>query len=148
VAVIVKSTGWQYLEPVFQEVFGRLDLPGKMKANNGPPFSGNAYKQFCTMNEIERVSSFPLNPQQNGMAEAAMKHINMAAQHASLKGTPLGKTLAARMRAHNDSEHSETHEVPSQVMFRRRLRRGLPSLLPTHVKIDMEAMRKHDTEAR
>jgi RNase H-like domain found in reverse transcriptase/Reverse transcriptase (RNA-dependent DNA polymerase)/Integrase zinc binding domain len=148
VAAIVKSTGWQYLEPVFQEVFGRLGLPGKMKADNGPPFSGNAYKQFCTMNDIERVSSFPLNPQQNGMAEAAMKHINMAAQHASVEGTSLGKTLAARMRAHNDSEHSETHEVPSQVMFGRRLRRGLPSLLPTIVKIDMEAMRRRDTEAK
>jgi hypothetical protein len=82
------------------------------------------------------------------MAEAAMKHINRAAQHASVEGTPLGKTLGERIRAHNDAEHTETRLVPSQVMWGRRLRRGLPSQRPARVVIDVEAMRERDRAAK
>jgi RNase H-like domain found in reverse transcriptase/Reverse transcriptase (RNA-dependent DNA polymerase)/Integrase zinc binding domain len=47
VAAIVKSTSWNHLEPVLEDIFNRFGLPAKMKADNGPPFNGNAYKRFC-----------------------------------------------------------------------------------------------------
>jgi transposase InsO family protein len=147
-AAIVKSTGWIYLKPVLDDVFGRLGAPAAIKSDNGPPFSGSEYRQYCDANGIERVFSFPLNPQQNGMAEAAMKHVNSAAQHAAVEGKSLRDTLVARIRAHNDAQHRETGEVPSQLLFGRRLRRGLPSVLSTHVQVDRDAMRERDFESK
>jgi RNase H-like domain found in reverse transcriptase/Reverse transcriptase (RNA-dependent DNA polymerase)/Integrase zinc binding domain/Integrase core domain len=144
VAAIVKSTGWKHLLPVFEEVFGRLGLPKTMKSDNGAPFNGDAYKKYCVDHGIDRVNSFPEDPKQNGMAEAAMKHVNAAAQHASVEGIPLAEALRERVMAHNDSEHRETREVPSHVLWGRRLRRNLPSLRPTHEKVDVERMRAQD----
>jgi RNase H-like domain found in reverse transcriptase/Reverse transcriptase (RNA-dependent DNA polymerase)/Integrase zinc binding domain len=147
-AAIVKSTSWKHLEPVLEEIFGRWGLPATIKSDNGAPFSSIAYKLYCDQRGIDRVFSFPLNPQQNGMAEASMKHINLAAQHASIGKKPLGDALNARIRAHNDSAHRVTGEVPSQVMMGRHLRRGLPSMLPVHVRVDTEAMRERDSEEK
>lgn len=147
-AAIVKSTGWKHLEPVFDEVFGRFGFPATIKSDNGAPFSGGQYKEYCDKNGIERVFSFPLDPKQNGMAEASMKHVNRSAQHAAVEGTSLAKALKERIRAHNDSAHSETREVPSQVMFGRRLRRNLPTARPALVAIDTEAMRAKDKESK
>jgi RNase H-like domain found in reverse transcriptase/Reverse transcriptase (RNA-dependent DNA polymerase)/Integrase zinc binding domain/Integrase core domain len=147
-AAIVRSTGWKHLEPVFNEIFGRLGFPKTIKSDNGAPFSGQQYKQYCDSNGIERVFSFPLDPKQNGMAEAAMKHVNSAAQHASVEGTSLATALKERVRAHNDSEHSETKVVPSQVIYGRRLRRNLPTVKPPIVAIDIEAMREQDKSSK
>lgn len=93
---------------------------------------------------IKPVFSWPLNPQQNGAAEATMKHINRAVQNAAAEGTNIIAALEDRIQAHNSAVHSETGAIPSKVMFHRRLRTGLPLLRPAEVSIDAEEMRRKD----
>lgn len=145
---IVKSTGWQYLEPVLDSIFYRFGYPKAIKSDNGPPFSSNAYKQYCEGRGIERVFSWPLNPQQNGAAEATMKHVNRAIQNATAEGVPIDRALHDRIQAHNDAIHSETSEIPTEVMFGRRLRRGLPMNRSPRATVNDRDIRERDWSAK
>lgn len=147
-AGVVKSTSWKDLQPILDETFGKFGYPKQLKSDNGPPFSGVQYKKYCEERGIENVFSWPLNPQQNGMAEATMKHVNRAVQNASAEGRDAYECLKERIQAHNDAPHRETGAVPSQVMFGRHLRRGLPLMKPAGVLIDSASLRETDWAAK
>lgn len=147
-AAIVQSTGWKHLEPFLSELFDKFGTPVMMKSDNGPPFSGEQYKSWCLQRGIEPVFSWPLNPQQNGAAEAVMKHINSAVQTAAVEGIGVAASLRNRVRAHNSTPHRETNQVPEELMFNRRVRRGLPMAQGAQITIDVEAMRERDWAAK
>lgn len=143
-AALVRSTGWVHLEPLLTELFDRMGDPLTIKSDNGPPFSGDAYKEFCRRRGVQVVFSWPLNPQQNGAAEATMKLVGRAIQNATAEGSDIGLALRHRVRAHNNAVHTETGRVPSELMYGRRLRRGLPLARPTMVPLNPEEMRERD----
>jgi Integrase core domain len=143
-AEIVRSTGWVHLQPVLENMFYRLGYPLRIKSDNGPPFNGDQYKFYCETRGIKPTFSAPLNPQQNGAAEAVMKHINRAAQNASAEKIDIAKALRDRIQAHNSATHSVTKQIPSEVLFGRRLRTGLPMKRPAATQIDTETMRDLD----
>jgi hypothetical protein len=145
---IVRSTSWDHLEPVLREIFLRFGLPKSVKSDNGPPFSSAAYKEYLTSKGVTPEFSWPLNPQQNGAAEATMKHVNRAVQNATAEGTSIVTALEDRIQSHNNSTHTETGKVPSEVMFGRRLRMGLPLIRPARVDIDDEEMRQKDWDSK
>lgn len=145
---IVKSTGWKHLEPVLDEIFYRFGYARLMKSDNGPPFSGKQYKEYCAARGVETVFSWPLNPQQNGAAESTMKHINRAIQNATAENSDIAKALRDRVQAHNSARHRETNEIPSEVMFGRRLRTGLPLAQTAKTPLNPEEMKQHDWEAK
>lgn len=60
------------------------------------------------------------------MAERGMQTINKAMQSASVEKTDFRKSLAEAVRAYNTAVHRTTNEVPSDLMFARKLRRSLP----------------------
>lgn len=143
-----KSTGWKHLEPILTELFERFGNPLMVKSDNGPPFSGDAYKTFLQQRGIEPTFSWPLNPQQNGAAEATMKHINDAIQSGAVEGAGAMEAIRKRVRAHNSAVHRETHQIPDEVMYGRRLRRGLPLARDTKVTIDDQEMRQRDWDSK
>lgn len=147
-AGVVKSTDFQSTKAYLGEIFDLFGFPAAIKSDNGPPFNSADYRQFCEERGIENVHSWPLTPQQNGMAERTMATVGKAMQMASAESGDYQESLANAIRAHNSAEHRITGQVPSDVMFGRRLRRALPLARSAIANVDHEALRKRDWDEK
>ncbi|XP_058826785.1 uncharacterized protein K02A2.6-like [Topomyia yanbarensis] len=52
-----------------REIFSRYGVPSLIKADNGPQFSSEEFKNFCKEYGIQLVSTIPYWPQMNGQVE-------------------------------------------------------------------------------
>lgn len=128
IAKPVRSTSFEHTRKVLEEVFEKEGYPGNMKSDNGPPFNGDDYRQYCLERGINATFSTPLYPQQNGLAESCMKLVNRAMSAASASGASYGEELNAAIHAYNGAAHSVTGVPPEEVMTGRKIKRGLPLL--------------------
>lgn len=144
----VKSTDWQSTMKVFDRLFEERGYPKSIKTDNGPPFSGREYKEYCKERSIKDVYSTPLHPQQNGMAERYMQIVNKAMQIAALNGHPYEVELASCVRAHNSAKHRVTQMAPEELLHKRKIRRDLPLTGKTRIEIDEEALRERDADEK
>lgn len=143
-AMTLKSTDFASTVKCFDVIFDQHGFPKAMKSDNGPPFNSKDYREYCANRGIAPVFSWPLTPQQNGMAEKAMQIVDKAMQAASAEGRDFRKTLAEAIRAHNTAVHRTTNVVPSDVMFARKLRRTLPLLGSAIFLTNDEEIRERD----
>lgn len=143
-ASVVKSTDFGSVKAVLEVLFKRNGRPERIKSDNGPPFNGHEYGDYCEHLGIEVVFITPLHPQQNGMSERYMQVINKAMQIAVVEGKPYGEMLASSITAHNSAKHRITQVAPEELMFARKLRRDLPLFGNSSVNIDMEELRFRD----
>ena len=141
---VVFATDYESVEKVFDKLFNQFGLPQAIKSDNGPPFNGQKYKDYCLQRGIIPRFSTPLHPQQNGMAERYMQVVNKAMCIANNRGTDFVQELAAAVRAHNSAEHRTTGVAPERLMFGRDVRRALPLLPGTQSQVDKEEVRERD----
>lgn len=144
----VKSTGFDSTKRVFDEVFGREGFPKNIRSDNGPPFNGIEYKQYCAERGIERIYSTPLFPQQNGLIENYMKLVNRAMTAAALNNTDFKGELQATVNAHNAATHAVTGFPPEEVMLGRKIKRRLPLLLHQKSQHDDKLLNERDRLAK
>ncbi|XP_055591506.1 uncharacterized protein K02A2.6-like [Uranotaenia lowii] len=144
----VKSTSFDHTQKVLNEIFEREGFPESIKTDNGPPFNGQDYKDFCTERGINVIYSTPYYPQQNGLVEGYMKLINKAMAAALSNGTNYIDELQASVQAHNSAEHSVTKVPPEEVLMRRKIRRRLPLLGPSNVKLKDKILDERDRKAK
>lgn len=148
IAKPVKSTSFEHTRSVLDEVFEREGFPKNMKSDNGPPFNGEQYKQYCLERGINAIFSTPLYPQQNGLAESCMKLVNKAMAAASSTGTNYREELNAAVRAYNAAAHSVTGIPPEEVMTGRKIKRGLPLLCRGKATFDDDLLNARDRESK
>lgn len=140
----MKSTNFAAVKAVLDALFNKFGFPQAGKSDNGPPFNGEDYKNYCKTKGIRAIFSTPLNPQQNGMVERYMQIVNKAMAIANVGNTSYLVELAQAIRAHNSAAHRVTQLVPDELMFGRKLRRSLPLIGDAKVTIDVEKLRKND----
>lgn len=140
----VKSTDFNSTRAALSEIFDTFGYVKTIKSDNGPPFNSRDYEKFCADRGIEIIKSWPLHPQQNGMAERYMQAVNKAMQAATLSGQNFRNELANMVKAHNNATHRTTGKVPNELMFGRKLRHGLPLIGRAAVMIDDEEVRERD----
>jgi len=58
---------------VLLSIFSFWGLPKKLVSDNGPPFSSNTYKQFCTKFDIKLLYSPVSHPQSNAQVERSVQ---------------------------------------------------------------------------
>lgn len=148
IAKPVKSTSFENTRRVLDAVFEKEGFPQNIKSDNGPPFNGEDYKQYCTERGINVIFSTPLYPQQNGLAESCMKLINKAMTAAASSGTNYVEELNAAVQAYNAAAHSITRVPPEEVFMGRRIKRGLPLLRRGKVTFDDELLDTRDRESK
>ncbi|XP_058817380.1 uncharacterized protein K02A2.6-like [Topomyia yanbarensis] len=144
----VKSTSFELTKGILEEIFQREGFPKSIKTDNGPPFNGEAYKNYCAERGINTVFSTPLFPQQNGLVENYMKVVNKAMATASANGTNFKVELQAAVSAHNASAHTVTKVPPEEIMLGRKIKRGLPLLFPAKANHDDELLNARDKKAK
>lgn len=148
VAFIVKRQEFEgNVKPAFERLFERFGKPKSVRSDNGPPFNGDPYASYLREAGVKAEFSIPLHPQQNGMIERYMQLVNKAAQISTIEGTAFEGNLNAILRAHNQSRHRITGQVPEDLLWGRKLRRELPAL-SSKLTISNEALRERDFQQK
>ncbi|XP_055542568.1 uncharacterized protein K02A2.6-like [Wyeomyia smithii] len=144
----VKSTSFEVTKRVLEEIFDKEGFPESMKSDNGPPFNGEDYKQYCHERGTKTLFSTPFFPQQNGLVENYMKVINKSMAIAVCTGSDYNEELQAAIRAHNSASHTVTKVPPEEIMRGRRIKRGLPLFDRGQTNHDDDALNKRDREMK
>ncbi|XP_058449037.1 uncharacterized protein K02A2.6-like [Malaya genurostris] len=144
----VKSTGFESTRKVLEEIFDKEGYPKNIKSDNGPPFNGTDYKEYCAERGITALFSTPLFPQQNGLVESAMKIVNKAMNAAVCDKTSYIDELRQAIHAYNAGAHSITKLPPEEIMSGRKIKRGLPLINYQRVPIDDKALDSMDRQAK
>ncbi|XP_053698950.1 uncharacterized protein K02A2.6-like [Sabethes cyaneus] len=148
IAKPVKSTSFEHTRSILDEIFEKEGFPAHIKSDNGPPFNGEEYRQYCLERGIDIIFSTPFYPQQNGLAESCMKLINKAKAAASSSGANYRDELKAAICAYNSAAHSITGIPPEEVMTGRKVKRGLPLLNRSKATFDDNLLNSRDRKSK
>ncbi|XP_058817323.1 uncharacterized protein LOC131680626 [Topomyia yanbarensis] len=85
---------------------------------------------------------------QNGLAESCMKLVNKAMATATANNTNYIEELQSAVNAHNAAEHSVTNIPPEEVMYGRKIKRGLPLLTHDKSSFDEHELERRDREIK
>ncbi|XP_058826834.1 uncharacterized protein K02A2.6-like [Topomyia yanbarensis] len=144
----VKSTSFEQTKRVLDDIFEREGFPESIKSDNGPPFNGADYSQFCHERGIKTIFSTPHFPQQNGMVENYMKIINKSMAIAASAGSNYNDELQAAIQAHNAACHTVTKVPPEEIMSGRKIKRRLPLLNRELPDYDNSGVNERDKEMK
>lgn len=144
IAKPVRSTDFASNKPLFDDIFDTHGYPAAIKSDNGAPFPGEEYLSYCASRGILAQKSTPLDPQQNGQVERYMQIVNKAIQIAMETKGCYKLALKEAVTAHNSATHSVTGAVPEEIMFGRKLRRGLPLIGSSATIVDDDGIRQRD----
>lgn len=149
VAEFVKSTGHVETTSFLDRTFTRFGYPDVIRSDNGPPFNGSEWIDYCDKKGIKPEFSTPAFPQQNGLVERYMQLINKSITIAVALGEVCEENLSQTIAAHNAAVQRTTGVPPDVLMFGRKLRRGLPVIEgQTEVTVDKEALRSKDASEK
>jgi hypothetical protein len=125
----VKSTSSQNVLPVIDSAISLIGKPAKIKTDNGPPFNGYEFKEFCEVFGIEHTPITPLHPEANGQCEEFMTNMNKIVKNARNGDRSWISELNAFLRNNRTTPHSSTGVAPSDLIFRNSNSSKLPKLL-------------------
>jgi len=115
----VTSTAARYVNPILDEIFSLLGIPTTLKSDNGPPFKGKEYRDFCEYLGIETKFITPYWPQANGMIEAFMRCLGKVVRASIVQKSDLKQDVNKFLRNHRATPHPATGESPSVMMWNR-----------------------------
>ena len=108
-------------------IFSRYGIPKEIVSDNGPEYTGKAYKQFCIDWDIRHTTSSPEYPQSNGLAERTVQTIKRTLRKAHKAGDDIHLTLLALRTA----PRVDSHQSLADLMFNRSPRTLLPTVSNT-----------------
>lgn len=113
----VPTTASSTLLPKLEELFSTMGIPIEMKSDNGPPFNGQAFSDFCEAFGIIHRPITPEHAQANGLAEGFMKNLAKVIKTAIIERKHWKEALIVFLRAYRSTPHSSTGVSPSQLLF-------------------------------
>lgn len=121
-----------------ESIFFNFGNPVRMKADNGSPFQGADFQNWCEERAIKLVHSIPYWAQQNGQVERVMPNLTRALTIGKQEGKPWRQTIKEFTRAYNHHPHSVTGKTPANLMFNREVRFLLPNWSSEYYRFDDE----------
>ena len=100
-----------------KSIFARHGIPQSLISDNGPQYSGNAFREFAKSYEFEHITSSPRYPQSNGLAERAVGTV----KRMLIKSKDPYLALLAYRTTPLENGYS-----PSELLMGRRLQSTLP----------------------
>ncbi|XP_044757738.1 uncharacterized protein K02A2.6-like [Coccinella septempunctata] len=110
------------------EIFCRLGIPRSIRADNGPQFASQEFKNYCSHNNIELIHTPPYWPQANGEVENMNRAILKRLQKAQPNKQNFKTELQKFTMMYNVTPHGTTGKSPSELMFNRTVRDKIPSM--------------------
>ena len=103
VVSVVKSTAAHHVIPELSKVFSLMGIPKTLKTDNGPPFQGFQFKEFCSQFGICHRKITPLWPQANGQVENFNRNINGVIKKSFIMGSNWREELEAFLRSYRNT---------------------------------------------
>ena len=120
-AMLTNTTAQQVIKHT-KAIFARHGLPVTVVSDNGPQFSSQDYRDFAETYGFEHVTSSPLYPQSNGLAEKGVQIVKRLLKKAAESGEdPYLALLNYR------ASPLECGQSPGEILMNRKLRTRLPS---------------------
>lgn len=123
-------------------IFSRYGIPEVLRADNGPQFSSEEFRNFCQEYGIHLESTIPYWPQMNGEVERQNRSILKRLRIAQELGQDWRLELRKYLMMYHSSIHSTTGKAPAVLMFGRKMRTKLPYVPAT--TMDSEGVRDRD----
>ena len=124
----VKTTAAEFVLPKMDTIFSQLGIPTDLGTDNGPPFNGQKFKEFCEYYGINHRKITPYHPPANGQAENFMKNLGKVIRNAIIEGKDWRQELNRFLRSYRSTPHSTTGIPPSTLMFGENRTNRLPGI--------------------
>jgi transposase InsO family protein len=124
---------------ILRNTFSTHGLPDVIVSDNATGFTSAEFKEFCTLNGIQHITSAPYHPASNGLAERAVQIVKAGLKRMEGEGTDETK-LCRFLFAYRRTPHSVTGRSPAELLFNREIKSRLSLLKP-----DLES-RVHDKQ--
>ncbi len=144
---IVTSTSAKSVLPAFDKIFVTHGIPEVIKTDNGPPFQGEAFRQFATEKGFHHHRITPRWPKANGQVENFMKNINKVIRTADICGKDWKRGLYAYLLNYCDTVHPSTGQSPYMPSFGRTIRTKIPTAAPQEERLQRQ-VQLHDQQAK
>lgn len=117
VVLEVNSTAAQYVLPKLDSLFSLMGIPEVVKTDNGPPFQGKDFKDFCDEFGIKHRRITPAWPQANGQVEVFNRNIKRIIQKSFISNSDWRTELNGYLRSYRNTPHSSTKVAPADLVF-------------------------------
>lgn len=134
----VSSTNAKETVKKLRHIFSIFGLPDELVSDNGPPFIGEVYKNFCLSNGIKCTFSPPLHPRSNGTVEKqvhTVKQFLVKRYHeAQLTNSKFDIQFCIDnfLLKHRITPNSVTGICPAELIFKRLPKTKLDLLKPNY----------------
>jgi len=142
---VIESTSASTTIPALRKMFATHGVPEQIKTDNGPPFQGEAFREFAREKGFTHRRITPEWPEANGEAENFMKSIGKAAKTAHVAGKNWKAELYTFLGNYRDTPHPSTGKTPYDLSMGRSVRTKIPTIR-TEMKSTPAAM--HEEIAR
>lgn len=110
-----------------EAIFNEQTYPETIRSDNGPPFAGEVFANYCRSKNIRLVRTIPYWPQMNGLVERQNQGILRALRIANATNSDWRKAVKDYVYMYNTSPHSITDKAPMELMTGRPVKDLLPS---------------------
>ena len=148
-AKVVRSTSAQHVLPALGATYNNFGNPLEHKADNGPPFNSQEFKDFSTARGISVKHSYPYHPQGNE-AECFMKPLGKAVKVALDTNKPVQEAVDDLLIDYRSTPHPATGLAPGDMLFRGGYHSRFPKRPPVteqHIKEAKKRDKERKTEA-
>ena len=127
IVVEVKTTASQYVLPELNNIFSLMGVPEELKSDNGPPFKGNEFSDFCDEFGVKHRKITPAWPQANGQVENFNKNLKRLIQKSFINNSNWKQELNSFLRSYRNTPHGSTKATPAELIFKRSNSSKLPN---------------------
>lgn len=142
---VVKNATTSNIINKLENIFSLFGYPGKVRMDNGPPFSGNDFKKYLKLYNIKAKHITPYYPQANGVVERFMRVIKKTIRTASYGNKNWVKELNRMLLNYRTATHMVTGQTPSSLLFNRSINNNLPFIDQPKHPSDSEVRNRQET---
>ncbi|XP_030760720.1 uncharacterized protein K02A2.6-like [Sitophilus oryzae] len=136
----LKSTTSAIIIRCLDKLFSRFGIPKSIRADNGRQFVSQEFKDYCDQNNIKLIHTPPYWPQANGEVENMNRSILKRLQICHNNKQDYKAEIQKFIMMYNVTPHGTTDKSPSELLFQRRIRDKIPSIVDI---MGNTSMRKH-----
>jgi transposase InsO family protein len=117
VVIEVPSESAAVVLPHLESLFSLMGIPKKLKSDNGPPFNGEEFRDWCKQFGIQHVPIMPKWPAANGMCEVFNKNLKKIIQISKSSNLNWRSELNTFLRNYRSTPHSSTGVSPASLVY-------------------------------
>ena len=117
IVVEVQTTAHHYVLPKLDSIFSLMGFPEDIRSDNGPPFQGHQFQEFCKQYGIHHTKTTPEWPQANGKIENFNKNLRKLIQKSFIGNTNWNSELNNFLRAYRNAPQCSSLVAPAELVF-------------------------------